>query len=170
MPEIEKPRYYGLGKLTYEFCKALCANPNIVTVINNPTIDPECPEELMYKNIFPFKRVVDTVEESGTYIAIRANAPQYSRRNQYLLDVELWVWIVVEQRNMSMGEYGLDMTKTDYLASQVEETIESLKGTNRATWIGDLVKSRDTEDAVDYNHMCRVLKFDCNEINIGELA
>lgn len=169
MPKtIDKPRYYGLGKMTHEFCRALCNNSNIVTVIDNNTIDPDCPEELMYKSIFPFKRVVDTVEESGTYIAVRANAPEYKRHNQYLLEAELWVWIVVEQRNMSMSEYGLDMTKTDYLASQVEEVIESLKADKKATWIGDLVKSRDTEDAVDYNHMCRILKFNCSEINIGE--
>ena len=65
------------------------------------------------------------------------------------MDVELWVWIIVEQRNMSMSEYGLNMTKTDYLASKVEETIESLKRTDSATWIGDFIKTRDTEDAVD---------------------
>lgn len=170
MGKIEAPRYYGLGKITYEFCKALCSNPSIVKVINNQSIDPDCPEELMYKNIFPFKRIIETAEESGTYICVRANAPQYKKNNKYLMDVELWVWIIVDQRNMSMSNYGLEITKTDYLASKIEEIIESFKNTKQATWIGDFVKSRDNEDAVDYNHMCRVLKFDCNEVNIGEFT
>lgn len=124
----------------------------------------------MYTSIFPFKRVIGTVEEENTYIAVRANAPQYKTRNKNLMDVELWIWIIVEQRNMSMSEYGLNMTKTDYLASKVEETIESLKRTDSATWIGDFIKTRDTEDAVDYTHLCRVLKFNCSEINIGEFV
>lgn len=159
-----------MDKITYEVCKALCKNPSIVTVINNPNIDPDCPEELMYENIFPFKRVIPTVEESGTYIAIKANAPQYKQRNKYLFNVELWVWIIVEQGNMSMKQYGLNMTKTGYIASKIEEEIEKLKTSGVATWIGDFVKSRDTEDAVDYNHICRTLKFDCNEVNMGEFV
>lgn len=56
----------GLAKRIIE--TVLYNDPDIVELIDNSKIDPECPEDLMYENLFPFIRVPGTQDTSGSYI------------------------------------------------------------------------------------------------------
>lgn len=48
--------------------KALYSDPDIVELIDNPDIDLECPEDLVWENIFSFIRVPDVDDKKQTYI------------------------------------------------------------------------------------------------------
>lgn len=48
--------------------KALYSDPDIVELIDNPDIDLECPEDLVWENIFSFVRVPDVDDKKQTYI------------------------------------------------------------------------------------------------------
>lgn len=48
--------------------KALYSDPDIVELIDNPDIDLECPEDLVWENIFSFIRVPDAQDKAQTYI------------------------------------------------------------------------------------------------------
>ena len=48
----------------------LYSDPDIIEVLDNPELDPSCPEEYMYKNIYPFIRIPGTQDTSKSYILL----------------------------------------------------------------------------------------------------
>ena len=43
-------------------------DPDIIEVLDNPLLDPSCPEEYLYTHIFPFIRVPGTQDKSKSFI------------------------------------------------------------------------------------------------------
>ena len=48
--------------------QALYSDPDIVEVLDDPDIDPSCPEDLLYSSIYPFIRIPGTQDKSKNYI------------------------------------------------------------------------------------------------------
>ena len=48
--------------------RMLYSDPDIIEILDNPLLDPSCPDEYMYKNIYPFIRIPGTQDVSKNYI------------------------------------------------------------------------------------------------------
>ena len=48
--------------------KLLYSDPDIIEVLDNPNLDPECPEEYLYTNIFPFIRIPEAQDTTKNFI------------------------------------------------------------------------------------------------------
>jgi hypothetical protein len=59
----------------------LYEDPDIIEVIDNPNIDPTCPDEILYTNIFPFIRVPDTQDVATSYITFTIDDMEQGLRN-----------------------------------------------------------------------------------------
>ena len=56
-------------------------DPDIIEVLDNPDIDPTCPDEAMYKNIYPFIRVPGVQDVSRSYITYMLDDVDAGRTN-----------------------------------------------------------------------------------------
>lgn len=48
--------------------KLIYSDPDIIEVLDNKELDPNCPEEYLFQNIFPFIRVPDTQDTAKSFI------------------------------------------------------------------------------------------------------
>ena len=55
-----------IGELIY-------SDPDIIEALDNKELDPSCPEEYLFQNIFPFIRVPDTQDTSKSFITFLFN-------------------------------------------------------------------------------------------------
>ncbi len=94
----------GLAKRIIE--TVLCNDPDIVELINNPDIDPECPEDLMYENIFPFIRVPGTQDESRNFICYEVDDIGDVARNDRMKQ-QIIQFVVFVHKSLITTEYGI---------------------------------------------------------------
>ena len=63
-----------IGQMLYE-------DPDIVEIIDNSAIDPSCPDEILYTNIYPFIRIPGTQDEAKNYIDFAIDDMEQGLRN-----------------------------------------------------------------------------------------
>ncbi len=128
----------------------LAKDPKIFELIDNKTIDPDCPDDLIYTNIFPYKRIDYTVQEVGSYICIGLDYPKINP-NEIYKDVSLSFLVICNTHAMKVnGGY----SRTDAIAERIIELFD---------WSTDLgfriELNYEDEDAVDENFYFRRLVF-----------
>ena len=132
-------------------------DPDIIEVLDNPKLDPECPEEYMYNNIYPFIRIPGTQDESKSYIT-------------FMLD------------DMGKSQFNKSM-KTQYLKIVIfvhKDLIETKFGAERHDLLGYLVRDifhlsnslgmqltllSDKEGVTDTDYCTRTLQFEMTTPN-----
>jgi hypothetical protein len=62
----------------------LYSDPDIVEILDNKKIDPSCPEDLMYENIFPCIRIPDIQDEVKNYICFTIDDSGLSPSNNVM--------------------------------------------------------------------------------------
>ena len=87
--------------------KMLYSDPDIIEVLGNKDIDPTCPEEIMYKNIYPFIRVPGIQDVSGSYITYMLDDIDPGRINSNMKSQHLKIVIFVHQ-DLVETEYGAE--------------------------------------------------------------
>ena len=138
------------NELKRKIMMKLAMDPKIFELIDNKTIDPECPDDLIYTNIFPFKRIDYTVQEVGSYICIGLDYPRINR-NEIYKDVRLSFLVICNTNAMKVnGGYA----RTDVIGERIIELFD---------WNTDLgfriELSYEDEDAIDENFYFRRLVF-----------
>ena len=83
-------------------------DPDIIEVLDNEKIDPTCPEEAMYVNIYPFIRVPGVQDVSRSYITYMLDDVDVGRANSNMKSQYLKVVIFVHK----------DVVKTKYGAER----------------------------------------------------
>ena len=128
----------------------LAKDPKIFELIDNKNVDPDCPDDLIYQNIFPYKRVDYTVQEVGSYICVSLDYPKINH-NEIYKNVSLSFYIICNSNAMKVnGGY----SRTDAIAERIIELFD---------WTSDLgfriELNYEDEDAVDENFYFRRLVF-----------
>ena len=90
-----------IGKMIY-------SDPDIIEALANDDIDPTCPEDAMYVNIYPFIRVPGIQDTSRSYITYMLDDVDNARTNSTMKSQYLKVVIFVHK----------DLAKTDYGAER----------------------------------------------------
>lgn len=139
----------GLAKRIIE--SVLCNDPDIVELINNPNIDPEVPEDLLYVNIFPFIRVPGTQDASQNYICYEVDDISDSSRNDRMKQQYIQ-FVVFVHKDLIKTKYGAP--RHDIFGMVIRDLF------NRSHLFGHelkLVQSRGGTTDTDY--YTRTLKF-----------
>lgn len=89
-----------IGKMLYN-------DPDIIEVLANEEIDPTCPEEVMYKNIYPFIRVPGIQDVSRSYITYMLDDVDTGRTNANMKSQYLKV-VVFVHKDVVETEYGAE--------------------------------------------------------------
>lgn len=130
----------------------LFSDYDIIEILDNPNIDPTCPEEAMYQNIYPFIRVPGTQDESKSFITYMLDDTEISQTNRAMKSQILRVVIFVH-KDLIKTKYGAD--RHDLLAYLVRDVfhLSNILGTQL-----NLIYNR--EGVTDTDYCTRTLQFE----------
>ena len=77
--------------------KMLYSDPDIIEALANKDIDPTCPEDAMYNNIYPFIRIPGVQDVSKSYITYMLDDVDIGRNNSTMKSQYLKVVIFVHK-------------------------------------------------------------------------
>ena len=133
-----------------EIMMKLANDKRIFELINNPHIDLDNPDDLIYVNIFPYLKVDYTIQEVGTFIGVKLDYP-YINNNEIWKDAELTISIICANEAMK-ADGGL--SRTDLISERIIELLQ---------WNGDygcrIELISEKENPVDNNYYYRKMVF-----------
>jgi len=106
------------------FIKDIISAPDIVKNIDsqNPAVDADMPDTLVYKNIFPYLRIPDAQNKADTYILLAVDILNVNRKNPTFVDLRLTIWVMAHQECMQMDES--ESTRIDYLGEELRNLFD----------------------------------------------
>lgn len=139
------------NRLVYD----LLSNEKIVEIISRgfPVDDPA---DLVYKRIFPYEYVPETIEEAGTYICCDVDIQR--SYNKTFLEPVIYVWIFTHKSQIRHSEGGV---VTDKLACEISKTVNG----SRFYGLGelDLYSVRRFAPIADYQG--KIMTFNAKDFN-----
>lgn len=135
----------------------LYSDPDIIEVLDNPELDPNCPEEYLYQNIYPFIRVPGTQDTSKSYITFMLDDMELSPNNKSMKTQFLKVVIFVH-KDLVRTKYGAE--RHDLLAYLVQDVFHL---SNNLGLQLNCVSNREGVTDADYN--TRTLQFEMTTPN-----
>lgn len=112
---------------TYKFnlCRELINSPEIVRGIDSSVEDVYVPDDLNYKNIFPYIHVDKTQTLTDCYILFDVDFPSINKANQSFSEVRLVMWILCHIDKIKFKGY--NGTRIDFLADEVGKLLDGSK-------------------------------------------
>lgn len=135
----------------------LYSDPDIVEVINDPDIDPSCPEELLYKSIWPFIRIPGVQDKSKNYITFSISDMGLSPRNE-VMKSQYVQFVIFVHKDLAKTNFG--MARHDCLGYLIRDIF------NLSDKLGaQLNLVSNAEGATDTDYLTRTLKFEIVDNN-----
>lgn len=121
-------------------------------------IDDTCenPEDLIYRNVFPYFRVPTIDIETLTYLTVCVSYPEVYHPEDYTREVNISICIICHQDEMHT-DFGA--TKLDYIASRLDEIFLS----SRKYGYGQMLLLSSIESSLDQFHRYRELVYRATE-------
>lgn len=135
----------------------LYSDPDIIEVLENLELDPECPDEYLYVNIFPFIRIPGTQDVSKSYITFMLDDMEKSQFNKSMKSQFLKVVIFVH-KDLVKTKWGAD--RHDLLGYLVKDVFHL---SNSLGLQLSLVSNR--EGVTDTDYCTRTLQFEMTTPN-----
>ena len=132
-------------------------DPDIIEVLDNPDLDPSCPEEYLYENIYPVIRIPGTQDVSRNYITFMLDDIEKSQFNKSMKSQFLKVVIFVHKDHVKT-KWG--MPRHDLLSYLVSDIFHL---SNSLGLQLELVSSR--EGVTDTDYCTRTLQFEMTTPN-----
>lgn len=135
----------------------LYSDPDIVEILDNKTIDPSCPEDLMYESIWPCIRVPDTQDEVKNYICFTVDDSGLSTSNS-VMKRQYVQFVIFVHKDAVKTKYGI--ARHDLLHFIIRDLF------NLSNKLGpqmDIVSS--AEGATDTDYVTRTLRFELIDDN-----
>ena len=126
-------------------------DPDIIEILDNPELDPDCPEEYMYENIYPYIRIPGTQDRSKNYITFMLDDIEPSQLNKTMKSQFLKVVIFVH-KDIIQTKLGAD--RHDLLAYLVKDVFHLSNSLGL-----QLTLSSDREGVTDADYCTRTLQF-----------
>lgn len=126
-------------------------DPDIVELIANHEIDPECPDELMYENIFPFIRVPGIQDESKNFICYEVDDIGEITRNDRMKQQIIQFVVFVHK---GLIETGYGVPRHDLLGYVIRDLF------NRSHLFGHELKQISSKGGTtDTDYYTRTIRF-----------
>ena len=135
----------------------LYSDPDIIEVLDNSELDPSCPEDALYVNIFPFIRIPGTQDVAKNYITFMLDDMEKSQFNKSMKSQFLKVVIFVH-KDLVETQWGAD--RHDILAYLVKDIFHL---SNSLGLQATLSSSR--EGVTDTDYCTRTLQFEMTSPN-----
>lgn len=133
------------------------SDPDIIEVLDNPELDPNCPDEYLYQNIFPFIRIPGTQDVSRSYITFMLDDMEPSKYNKSMKDQYLKIVIFVH-KDLIKTKWGAD--RHDLLAFLIKDVFHL---SNSLGMQLNLISDR--EGTTDTDFCTRTLQFEMITLN-----
>lgn len=137
--------------------KMLYSDPDIIEVLDNPQLDPSCPEDALYVNIFPFIRIPGTQDVSKSYITFMLDDMEKSQFNKSMKSQFLKVVIFVH-KDLVKTQWGAE--RHDLLAYLVRDVFHLSNSLGL-----QLTLVSDREGVTDTDYCTRTLQFEMTTPN-----
>jgi hypothetical protein len=135
----------------------LYSDPDIIEVLDNPKLDPECPEEYLYTNIYPFIRIPGTQDTSKSYITFMLDDMEKSQFNKSMKSQFLKVVIFVH-KDLVKTKWGAE--RHDLLGYLVRDIFHLSNSLGL-----QLTLLSDREGVTDTDYCTRTLQFEMTTPN-----
>lgn len=132
-------------------------DPDIIEVLDNPELDPKCPEEYLYTNIYPFIRIPGTQDVSKSFITFMLDDMEAAQINKAMKSQFLKVVIFVH-KDLIQTKWGAE--RHDLLAYLVRDVFHL---SNKLGLQLNLVYNR--EGVTDADYCTRTLQFEMTTPN-----
>jgi hypothetical protein len=137
--------------------QALYSDPDIVEVLDDPDIDPSCPEDLLWSSIWPFIRIPGTQDKSKNHITFSISDMGLSPRNEVMKN-QYVQFVVFVHKNLIKTNFG--MARHDCLGYLIRDTF------NLSNMLGaQLNLVSNAEGVTDTDYITRTLKFEIVDDN-----
>lgn len=132
-------------------------DPDIIEVLDNQSLDPDCPEEYMFKNIFPFIRVPGVQDEAKSFITFMLDDAAPNAFNKSMKTQQLKV-VVFVHKSLVETNYGAE--RHDLLAYLIKDIF------HLSNKLGlQLEMTYNKEGFTDTDYCTRTLHFDITTPN-----
>lgn len=109
-----------ITQLKREIIKLLYSNTDIIYILDNPDVDPECPDTAEWTCIFPYIKITDTQQEVRTFIGVAIDCPGPIENDVFKkLQINVTTFCPLSIMRVD-GQKG---TRTDILAGDISETL-----------------------------------------------
>lgn len=135
----------------------LYSDPDIIEVLDNPDLDPSCPDEYLYVNIYPFIRIPGTQDVSKSFITFMLDDMESAQFNKAMKSQFLKVVIFVH-KDLVQTKFGAE--RHDLLAYLVKDVFHL---SNKLGLQLNLVSNR--EGVTDADYCTRTLQFEITTPN-----
>lgn len=133
------------------------SDPDIIEVLDNPELDPNCPEEYLYQNIYPFIRIPGTQDVSKNFITFMLDDMETAQINKSMKSQFLKV-VVFVHKDLVKTKYGAE--RHDLLAYLVRDVF------HLSNKLGLQLSLRsDREGVTDTDYCTRTLQFEMTTPN-----
>lgn len=135
----------------------LYSDPDIIEILDNPELDPSCPEDYVNKNIFGFLRIPGTQDESKNFITFTVDDMERSPNNKVMKNQYIQ-FVVFVHKDLIDTKYG--MYRHDLLGYLIRDIF------NLSNKLGpqmELIYNR--EGVTDSDYHTRTLRFELVDDN-----
>lgn len=133
----------------------LLTNEKIVELVNNE-VSIEDAKSLVYKQVFPFEFVPDTVEQSKTFICVDVDI-QRAVGKTYLLPT-MYVWVFTHKSLLRLPQGGV---RTDKLCSEIAKKLNG----SRFYGLGELELTSVRRFAPMADFQGKIMTFNAKDFN-----
>jgi hypothetical protein len=135
----------------------LYSDEDVVEILDNPSIDPECPEDLVYENIYPCIRIPGTQDVSKNFITFTIDDTERMPSNP-IMKSQIVQFVIFVHRDHIETKYG--MARHDLLSYLIRDIFNL---SNKLGAQMELVSNR--EYVTDNDYLTRTLKFELVDDN-----
>lgn len=136
-------------------------DPRMVELLNNDEV--KIPEELIYKNIFPFIRIPEAPDEQLNYICYKAYMPQVYSQSMFYQKMVIEIYVISHQGELITDE---GATRIDLLAEEVENLLNGSMEFGKKP----LELISNIEDNCGNTHRCRILRYEAEDVDLCGLT
>lgn len=134
----------------------MLTNVKILELLSDNQEETDNPAEFMYKQVFPYEYVPDTVEHGQTFICCEVDIGDV--RNKTFLNPRIYVWVFTHKSKVRLPRGGI---RVDNLTSEIVKTING----SRMYGLGTLNLASVKRFAPVTDYQGRTLIFEARDYN-----
>lgn len=138
--------------------KYLISDQEICELVD-PAHRVEYPDDLLYRNIFPFNRIPATEEEVSVYITVMVDIRRVYERNDIARCVTIWMRVYAHESLMQVPRKGGD--RIDLISARIDELLNE----SCDFGLGYVTLVSNEEKVLDSRHHYRELVFKTDSLN-----
>lgn len=141
--------------------KALVDDPEIVSVIDAPDVDPDEADQLIGKQIFRYNQNPNTIKQAQTFITVIVDLIQnYYNKHFVIADIEIGIYSH-ESRMDIKDRPGIIDNRNDYLSILIDKKFNG----KYLAGFGEMELYENREGSLVTDYLYRRLTFNIQDIN-----